>query len=314
MVETNGGGVADHSGASGGVGLVDQELAFSCIRDVRREHAGVTRLDLDIPTTQDGQWFLLASDVHFDNAHTDRALFKLHLDQAVERRAGILLVGDTHCAMQGKWDKRSDRSALREEYQHGPYLDRLVDELAGFLEPYAKNIVHISDGNHETAISKHHETDLTERTVGALRSMGSPVIRGGYTGWLYLACTMHSTKRGSLGWWYTHGYGGGGPVTKDMIQRNRQLAYIEGADLMFSGHTHDRWSDDNVRLGLDFNGKQVRRVCEYLKLGTYKDEHGEGQGGWSVGRGIPPKPLGAYWVRVAYSKRRGLHMDTSKAN
>ena len=41
------------------------------------------------------QWFLTASDVHLDNPHCDRGLLRAHLDEAVQRDAGILLLGDT---------------------------------------------------------------------------------------------------------------------------------------------------------------------------------------------------------------------------
>ncbi len=40
---------------------------------------------------------------------------------------------------------------------------------------------------------------------------------------------------------YHHGYGGGGPVTKDVIQTNRRAVYLPDANIVISGHTHDRW-------------------------------------------------------------------------
>ena len=107
--------------------------------------------------------FLLISDLHWDNPHCERALLKEHLDEAVRREAGILVFGDFFCAMQGKYDKRADKSALRPEHQATNYLDALVDTAATWLEPYSKNIVMLADGNHETAIRKHLETDLLER-------------------------------------------------------------------------------------------------------------------------------------------------------
>jgi len=35
-----------------------------------------------------------------------------------------------------------------------------------------------------------------------------------------------------------------------------------------------------------------------VKLPTYKDEYGKGEGGWHIETGKPPKPLGAYWLRM----------------
>ena len=40
------------------------------------------------------QWFLLSSDRHWDNPHSDWALQKEHLDLARERNAKVLDFGD----------------------------------------------------------------------------------------------------------------------------------------------------------------------------------------------------------------------------
>ena len=36
----------------------------------------------------------------------------------------------------------------------------------------------------------------------------------------------------------------------------------------------------------------------HVRIGTYKDEHGDGFGGWSVERGMAPKSKGAVWMRL----------------
>src|SRR3990167_9365355 len=78
------------------------------------------------------KWVMLSSDHHFDNIHCDRALLKRHLDKAVERDAMIYVFGAIYCAMQGKYDKRSDRTELRPEYAHtNKYLDALVETAGG---------------------------------------------------------------------------------------------------------------------------------------------------------------------------------------
>jgi hypothetical protein len=63
------------------------------------------------------QWVLLRSDVHHDNPKCNQALEKQHLDEAAEYDAPIIDNGDLFCAMQGKWDKRADKAALRPEHQ-----------------------------------------------------------------------------------------------------------------------------------------------------------------------------------------------------
>ena len=67
---------------------------------------------------------LLLSDEHHDNLLCDRELLAKHLSEAREWNAPTLHVGDTFCAMQGKWDKRADQNQLRPELRGNNYLDR----------------------------------------------------------------------------------------------------------------------------------------------------------------------------------------------
>ena len=270
---------------------------------------------IKVKTTIDWeQWFLLSSDRHHDNAHCDQDMERRHLDQARERNAGVIDYGDLFCAMQGKWDKRADRGAMREEYQYGPYLDTLVSEAADFYGPYADNFVVIGRGNHETAIYKRHETDLTERLVAVLNDRnGSQIQAGGYAGWVRFAFERGKTQRQSVSLHYYHGSGGGGPVTKDMIGANRLQVAAE-ADIYCFGHTHDAWHNTIHRIRLDHNGKPVQRQADVVKTPSYKDEYGDGMGGWSVERRMPPKPLGAYWLRFYWDGSRGLQRQFIRAD
>ena len=180
------------------------------------------------------QWFLLSSDRHHDNAHSDHALELRHLKQAKDRGAGILDIGDLHCAMQGKWDKRSDLSQCRPEQQEGRYLDSLVECAADFYAPFAANFVMVGRGNHEQSILKRHETDLTERTCERMSAMaGLPVIPGGYGGWVRFIIS-YNNSRIQKNLKYFHGSGGGGPVTRGVIQTNRMAVYLPDAHRHFA--------------------------------------------------------------------------------
>lgn len=252
------------------------------------------------------QWYLLRSDAHWDNPDSNQDLQKQHLDEAIERKAGILDFGDLFCAMQGKYDKRSSKSKVREEHQVDNYLDSLVSTAADFHEPYAHNWVCQGSGNHETSIMKIHETNLLERLAQVLRDRTGAVFPlTGYTGWVWFRFRRGGNKFAKR-LWHCHGYGGGGPVTKDMIQRNRQQGYID-ADIMCSGHTHDQWVTYDVRMKLDSNGLVKRNRMAYVKCPTYKDEYKTGAGGWHIETGKPPKPLGAYWLRFYLTRKN--HVD-----
>ena len=281
------------------------------------EHTGknvaTVRIDVTGKWTEFEQWFLLRSDAHHDNPKCRRDIEKKHLDQALERGAGILDFGDLHCAMQGKYDKRSDKSSVRPEHQNGRYLDSLVETAAEFYEPYAHNWILMGKGNHEQAIKKNHETDLTERTVALLNAKtGSHIQAGGYTGWVRFLFQRGNTRSGR-NLWHTHGYGGGGPVTEDIIQSSRQRVYVENADIMVSGHVHRSWVQEFSRIRINANGAPERRDGWYVKLPTYKDEYCEGVEGWHIERGGGPRPLGAYWLRFTYADDQP-YMEVVKAN
>jgi len=265
----------------------------------------------------DDQWFLLSSDRHHDNAHTDHAMEKRHLELAVERGAGIIDVGDMHCAMQGKWDKRADRSALRPEYRDSEYLDSLVNHASEFYAPYAENFVVIGRGNHETAITKRHETDLTERTCERMAMLsGHKVHSGGYGGWVRLVADLGSNKHRKLLIKYFHGSGGGGPVTRGVIQTNRMAVFLPDADLVVTGHTHDHWIVPVARERINRAGRVYMDEQTHVRCGTYKEEYGDGYDGWHVERGGPPKPVGAVWLRVQVNfdgKDRVLAYDILRA-
>jgi len=264
----------------------------------------VVRVKLDCNKTKE-HWFLLRSDAHFDNPHNDRELEKKHLDEALEKGAGILDCGDLFCAMGGKWDPRSNKAGVRPEHQTGDYLDALVRTAADFYQPYAKNWVMFGLGNHETSITRRHETNLSERLAAILRDRtGAPCFVTGYSSWVKFQFTLCSRVMTARTLWAMHGYGGGGPVTVDNIQAQRQNAYVEGADIMWSGHTHDRWAREFCKIGITQDGEVFQRNLWYVKSATYKNEFGSGIGGWHVETGKPPKPLGAWWLKMTYYKEK----------
>lgn len=261
----------------------------------RIERTGPTvltvRLEVEGPDWE--QWFLLRGDAHHDNLHSMHDLEQEHLELAVKRGAGILDFGDLFCAMQGKWDKRADPRQFREELRFN-YLDSLVNYNSEFYLPYAPHFVMLSPGNHETAVRRRHETDLTTRLGERMKLAGSALQVMPYAGWVRFMFNRGQQQE-SVRLRYTHGYGGGGAVTKDVIQTSRQAVYLD-ADIIVSSHTHDSFQLPIMRERLNQAGIPELNEMTFLKLGGYKDEFSEGEG-WAVERGICPKPPGACWLR-----------------
>jgi hypothetical protein len=234
---------------------------------------------------------LLISDVHFDSPHCDRRLLTKHLDQAKSVGAGIIVVGDWFDAMGSKVDKRAHKEGTRQEHQRDNYFDVLVDDAADYLTPYRDNLVLMSDGNHETAITRHHETNLLERLCKVLG-----VAHGGYSGWIRMmfgATGNRHTKR----IYYHHGAGGGGPVTKGTINSHRRAASID-ADIYLSGHIHESWYLENMMVKLNDNGRVTHTTQYHVQLPTYKQEHGSS--GYHIEKERPAKPLGGWWLHLRH--------------
>jgi hypothetical protein len=252
----------------------------------------------DIKNVNEERWVLLMSDEHADNAHSDLGLIRAHHEQAAERGAPILKFGDTFCAMQGKWDRRADQEQLRPELRGNGYLDRLMDFHERLYLPYARHIAAVGDGNHETSILQHHQTHLTERLVDRLRRAGSPAVLLGFTGFIRIAVSG-SCKSKSWDLHYHHGYGGGGEVTRGMIDNNRTRGQY-AADIYYSGHIHRRNMDENIVIALNHQGGVEKKTQLFLRGGAYK--HEEGAGGWHVERGRSARPAGGWWLRITMAR------------
>lgn len=271
---------------------------------VEETAAGCFVVDMDATATDWQQSFLLRSDAHHDNAHCNQRLELLHLMMAEERNAGILDAGDLFCAMQGKWDRRSDLSQCRPEHQEGRYLDSLVDTAADFYEPFADRWILMAPGNHESAILKRHETDLTDRLVQRLRLKNAPHLhRGRYSGFVRFRAMLNGSSR-QLTLYYHHGHGGGGPMTHGVLSTRRMQSYLPDADIVWSGHTHDSWTVRLGRVRLSRYGSPFIDSVHHVKTPGYKDEFTPLEG-WHIERGAPPKPIGAVWMNLSLKAENG---------
>ena len=241
----------------------------------------------------------VCSDLHFDNPKCNRELLYSHLDRALEIDASIVITGDLFCMMQGKYDKRSNKSDVRPEHMKGNYLDVVINDTAEKFRKYAHKIILISKGNHETAVSNRHETDVMQRFVERLNTLeGTNIQLGEYTGYYDLQFqTKNRNEKRTTSIGYSHG-NWGGVITKGTLSVMRYSAIMPDCDMMFSGHTHDGWIVTQPRLRRRTAGgvsKVQTEVQWHVKTGTYKEEFAEGKG-WAVERIAVPKYLGACFV------------------
>lgn len=247
----------------------------------------------------DTREFLLASDIHLDNPHCQRDLLKKHLKQAQGRGAHALMFGDVFCMMQGKHDRRGSKGSIRPEHLGGNYFDLVIKECTDWLAPFAKTIVMISDGNHETAIINHNEINPLASLTERLREKhNSQVEHMSYQGWIWFTFHRHNdnakVRRSTL--FFHHG-AWGGIISKGVMGGGRYASIAPDADVIVNGHNHERTIVSHPCYRISQSGKQRINQRWHLQTGTYKEEFGSG-GGWAVEKIVMPKSLGGLWLKL----------------
>ena len=274
---------------------------------VIQHHRNVHTVELDGDSKRDEWVMLLRGDAHHDNPHNLRDLERKHLDECVQKNAGIVDVGDLFCAMQGKFDPRRSKNNVREEDAMAvDYLDSIVRHAADFYSPYAQHFVVIGRGNHETAILKNCETDLTERLCERMsQQSGHKVYSGGYGGGVRFI-VRRNTERHCLTLKYFHGSGGAALMSFDTLKVRRSAAVTPDADVVVSGHVHKQWVMPLARERLLMDQKGPRVVSDiqwHIRTGTYKDEFEDGFAGFHVEQGRTPEIMGAVWMKLKFERR-----------
>ena len=178
----------------------------------------------------DSKKLFTCSDVHFDNPKCDRDLFLKHMDRAIKEDAMIMITGDLFCLMNGKYDPRRSKSAVRPEHNVENYLDMVINDTADKFLPYAKNILIVTKGNHETAVSNNMETDVMVRFVERLNALaGTNIQVGEYTGYFTLQFKCGNDRK-AINVGYSHGNWGG----VSMCQRlHPRLLHYSASPLSF---------------------------------------------------------------------------------
>jgi hypothetical protein len=247
---------------------------------------------LDYQVYQKDRYFLFISDVHLDSVHCDRVKLKKDLDLALERNAPVFIFGDLLDLMQGKYDPRSNKADLNPKYNTARYIDEVIMDVVEFLMPYKSIMTFYSPGNHETSVEKRIEYGIVDKICDKLG-----MSQGNYSGYIYCRFFTYfedSTKI-PLIIAFHHGYGGGGAVTRDSISTNRKAVYLPDANVVISGHTHDRWIIPITRNRISRYGESVDQQW-HLKTGTYQNAPIDFNG-YAIEKGLAPKAGAGIWMK-----------------
>jgi hypothetical protein len=242
------------------------------------------------------QWFLLTSDRHWDSLLSDREMQAADLEEAERRDALILDTGDALDVMQGKQDRRSDKSSLDGADKVTAYIDSVVDRAGDWFGRWSHRWPLLGMGNHESAVLDKLGTDLTDRTAARMRSANPNgiTVAGGYDGWVRLMFLMRGTVRQSMSIYYHHGTGLSPTMTHGVLDTRRMASWID-ADVILGGHTHTNYLLGTMRRRISDCGKEYSDVQHHVRIPSYKR-----MGGWETEKLHPAKPLGCVWLRLFY--------------
>lgn len=280
---------------------------------VIEEQHGTPVLRAEFPTSDTRHRVLFLGDIHWDHIRCDRKALKRILDEAVAQDAWIVLLGDTLDLMQGRNDRRSSKSSIRPEHNNEDYFGSVLETAVDWFTPYAKNLWLVLDGNHETAILKHNEVNMTRAFVRELSSKaGHNIMYPGYSTYAMFRATMHKTRRTTRKFFLHHGMGGGGKVTKAAITAQRMAVTYPDADFVLTGHIHGSQFTAHEQWRINDSGKAYITEQEHYLVNTFKEEFKKGKGGWAVEKGFGPKvPSG--WLVEFYLRGDELLHDWVRA-
>lgn len=269
------------------------------------------RVFLDFDGKKSQREVLMISDIHFDSKKCNRDALKKLLDQAVERKAAVMIFGDLLDVMGAKFDPRSGKGDIRPEYNSSNYFVDVVEDCSKFFGPYMKNIIFISKGNHEDSVQRRHEFDLLSVLQWKLqKEWGWEGMIGGYEGWLIFDGVKRENNKTLRSYgcpvaYYTHGAGGNAPVTRGVIQTNRRQTQIN-ADIFISGHIHTQWALPIPQRSITTSGVEKINDILHLQLGCFKESH---RGSWEAQKGFGPASIGGYWIKFFVKDERTRYVE-----
>ena len=105
---------------------------------------------------------------------------------------------------------------------------------------------------------------------------------------------------------YHRGHNVGAKGTEDVIQTNRKAVYLPDANIVISGHTHDRWIVPITRQRISRYKEFVDQQW-HIKTGTYLNQPQEFNG-YAVEKGMSPKVGAGIWMHYTFT-REGLNYN-----
>ena len=264
---------------------------------IKRISNDVTEIDLGTVRLGEERMICFSSDRHHDSLFALLDLESNHLDQARANNAIILDFGDLFDAMQTRGDPRANYALLKDKYKCAAYLDELVHHAIERYKPYADRFAVLAMGNHETAILDKLGTNLTQRLA---KGLGEHVQAMPYAGWMTIKARTPNHRVHKVNIYYNHGSGNGGLMSFGTLDVRRMASYLQDADIIVQGHTHDCYV---LPLARERLGQKVERsLTWHVRCPSYLDDFASR--GWTARTGKPPRVHGCIWCVLQFERDR----------
>ena len=107
-----------------------------------------------------------------------------------------------------------------------------------------------------------------------------------------------------------HGAGGtDSPVTRGVIQTNRQGVYLKGVSIVWNGHNHNGYVVPIANVHPTGKDQIKQDITWFLRTPGYQDGFDSGIDGWAVSRGMMPKPMGCIFMKINSKGKLEFHQD-----
>lgn len=250
-------------------------------------------------------WF---ADIHFDSHYTNRKLLKKHLDNCLETGTYIILGGDLLDLMQGKNDPRSNKSELKNKYKENDYVNKIMDDVIKFLEPYKKNILLLLKGNHDIKYTEKYGVDVINLVGDKLN-----VLTGSYSNYIRINFELTSGNGGYKSFliYHSHSSGSLGMRSKGVLAIDIMAGKFPDADIYVTEHSHTSYIVPISVERLDRFNKVHYENKYFLQVPTYEESWKESKNNWWNMTNKGPRPIGHYLIEFKYDRQEKVKYNVS---
>ena len=208
-------------------------------------------------------------DIHYDGQKSsstcDSKKLKKFLAANVDSRTMIIGMGDWFGGILTKDMKRYSKGT---DGANSPaILDESIEGLYEIFKPYRKNVIALTDGNHEETILNYSGTNLIERFS---KMLNSKTLYMGYSWLLKLAFKENGARVRPLIIRGHHGWGNGGNSEGGDITKFTHDVKFWQAQLFLYGHVH-KIKVNPMEEGIMVGDKQWRTIQKTMVVcGTFQ--------------------------------------------